>query len=329
MDQRGPLPTASVVVAARDAAATLPACLASLRALDYPAVEVIVVDDGSRDGTAAVAARHGAAVVNSGGLGAAAARNAGAASATGAILAFTDADCTVDPGWLTTLSGALSQPGVAAAGGPQHNAFPPAPGPVNAAIEAFFGMASIVADYTRRDRRAREVPHNASCNSAYWHGAFDQVGGFTPGLWPGEDVDLDYRLRRAGHRCYYVPGAVVTHHRPGGMPWFARMMRRYGHAQGVLVRIHGPFRAVDAVPPLLACLAAAQLLLWPAASRLPVAVIDLTLAAAGAVWIGATVPRHLWLPVAGVAARAAVEWHLGYVQGLRDGPPRRDGRRQP
>jgi glycosyltransferase involved in cell wall biosynthesis len=81
----------SVVVPARDAGRTLGACLEALGAQcgvdgDY---EVVVVDDGSTDDTAAVAGRFAVRLVRQGPRGVAAARNAGARVATGEILAFT------------------------------------------------------------------------------------------------------------------------------------------------------------------------------------------------------------------------------------------------
>ena len=82
----------------KDRAEELQRCLASLASLDYPQekLQVIVVDDGSSDESALVARQFGALVVPSGGTGRgpAAARNVGAAMASGEILAFIDSDCT-------------------------------------------------------------------------------------------------------------------------------------------------------------------------------------------------------------------------------------------
>src|SRR5689334_9252898 len=93
---------ASVVIPARNAARTLPATLAALRGQTYPAdrLEVIVVDDGSADATGEVAAAGGARVLRQAPAGPAAARNRGAAAATGEIILFTDADCTPAPTWV-------------------------------------------------------------------------------------------------------------------------------------------------------------------------------------------------------------------------------------
>ena len=100
-------PLVSVVIPVMDRATELRRCLASLRRISYPAskLEVIVVDDGSRDDSAAVAEELGATVVSSGGRGQgpAVARNRGAAVARGELLAFIDSDCTASPGWLADL----------------------------------------------------------------------------------------------------------------------------------------------------------------------------------------------------------------------------------
>ena len=179
-------------------------------------------------------------------------------------------------------------------------------------FEAFFRAASIVSDYTRGDERPRWVKHNASCCSAYRTDAVRAIGGFTPGLWPGEDVDLDLRLAARGGTFYYVPWAVVHHHRPGTFAWFRRMMRRYGAAERRLVSIHGRKRAVDYVPALLTTVMAAQgLILWPAAHGAIVA-FDAVLLIGGLGLLWSTTPIRHWPTVLAFGITALWEWHLGW-----------------
>jgi GT2 family glycosyltransferase len=322
-----------VIVAARDAARTLPACLASLVALDYPDFDVVVSDDGSRDETAAIARSFGVRVIDGGGRGPSAARNLAVAASTSAVVAFTDADCEVPPHWLRALAGGLVRSGAASVGGRQRNVFdrdwPQRHGDTEGgsnerrvtsneseALDAFFSLASVVAEYTRSEAAEREVDHNASCNSAYRRDAFVEVGGFAEGLWPGEDVDLDYRLRQRGYRCYYVPDAVVVHHRPSDPQWFRRMMRRYGRTQRELVRRHGHFRALHWMPPALLVLALAQLLWLPGRTRAAAACFDAALAATCITLLARHVPRRLWGPVLRYATLALVEWNRGFAEGL-------------
>jgi glycosyltransferase involved in cell wall biosynthesis len=112
-EPEGPEPVVSVIIAARDAEATLARTLSALEGqrVDVP-FEVLVVDDGSRDGTAALAENHplGPRVLRrAGGHGAGAARNEGAAAARGSVFAFTDADCEPAPSWLAEGLLALSE----------------------------------------------------------------------------------------------------------------------------------------------------------------------------------------------------------------------------
>ena len=96
-------PLLSVVVPAYDVADYLPACLDSLLAQTWSPVEVVVVDDGSTDATGAVADAYAAAhpdrvrVLHTENRGLGAARNAGVAIASGALLAFADSDDVVPP----------------------------------------------------------------------------------------------------------------------------------------------------------------------------------------------------------------------------------------
>lgn len=305
------LPLVSVIIAARDAAGTLGACLASLAALDYPAVEIVVVDDGSRDDTAAIARASGARVIENTGSGPSAARNQGLGVARGDLVAFTDADCSVPQHWLKTLVEALTATGAAGAGGGQHNVVA-GTGTAATGLDAFFRAASIVSDYTQRHGAQRDVSHIAACNALYRKQPLVEAGGFREGLFPGEDVDLDYRLRRQEHRLTYVPGADVEHVRPDNLAWFARWMRRYGASQRELVRLHGRFRAIHYVPLVTVGMLAAQALwLWPA-MRTVIAVCDLGAAVAAATLVVRSGPPREWPAIVRYGAIALIEWHWGY-----------------
>jgi hypothetical protein len=97
-------PRVSVVVCTHNGGATLEQCLRSLARLHYPDYEVLVVDDGSTDGTARILDRFPQVVViRQEHRGLSAARNAGLRAATGPIVAYTDSDCYVDVDWLTHL----------------------------------------------------------------------------------------------------------------------------------------------------------------------------------------------------------------------------------
>lgn len=89
-------PTISVVIPAYNAARTLPQTLQALCAAEPPALEIIVVSDGSTDNSAQIAESHGVRVIAlDKNIGAAAAKNRGATAAQGEILFFTDADIVV------------------------------------------------------------------------------------------------------------------------------------------------------------------------------------------------------------------------------------------
>jgi glycosyltransferase involved in cell wall biosynthesis len=91
----------SVIIPAYNAAGTLRRCLEAVRAQEDDHFEIIVVDDGSTDGTAAICADHGVAhIVNPQRMGPAISRNRGADVSKGSILAFTDADCVPPTDWL-------------------------------------------------------------------------------------------------------------------------------------------------------------------------------------------------------------------------------------
>ncbi len=195
----GPAPAISVIVPARDAEATLGATLRALGAQRAEVgFEVIVVDSGSRDGTPALASAAGATVLHNPGGEPAGSRNLGAMRARGARLAFTDADCTPEPGWLAAGHRALDHAELVQ--GPVRPDRPAGRYDRTVSVGAEHGLYETANLFVRRE-------------------AFERVSGFqpVPGLGVGtgrpfgEDAWFGWRARRAGARSAFEPAAVVRH----------------------------------------------------------------------------------------------------------------------
>jgi GT2 family glycosyltransferase len=230
-------PKVSVVVCAYNAADTLDECLTSLRALNYPDYEVIVVNDGSKDGTEAIAARHAhVRLITTRNNGLSTARNIGLSAATGAIVAYTDADVRVDPDWLTYLVQPFLRSDVVAAGGPN---VVPADDPwvAQCVARAPGGPTHVLFD----DRIAEHVP---GCNLAVRRDALLAIGGFNPiYLRAGDDVDVCWRLQARGGRIGFAPSALVWHHHRASIGAYWRQQIGYGEGE-VWLRPHHPDKFV-------------------------------------------------------------------------------------
>ncbi|MFH0826284.1 MAG: glycosyltransferase [Candidatus Omnitrophota bacterium] len=243
-------PFVSVIVAARNAQNTLEKCLDSILNLDYPTFEVIVVNDGSYDKTEEILKKYSGKIMsftNPVSVGPAKARNMAAELARGSFLCFTDADCVVNRSWVRELLAGFCDATVVSVGGRQE--IPENETPFGRKVASFMKKTGFVSDYARSHFSGIvPVRHNASCNVMYRKDAFLNAGGFLEGLWPGEDVELDYRFEKEGQNILCNSRAVVKHYRPTTWRSFARMMFRYGWAQGFLVRKYGIFRKIQALP---------------------------------------------------------------------------------
>ena len=222
----------SVVVASYNGGRTLRDCLLSLREINYPDYEVIVVDDGSTDGTPHILeAFPEVRVVHQENQGLSAARNAGIEAAGGEMVAFTDSDCYVDPDWLHHLIVTMERGGFAGAGGP--NLTPPETSWVARAIALAPGHATHVL---LNDREAEHVP---GCNMAFRRDRLLEIGGFLPIFRKaGDDVDVIWRLQNEGHRIAYAPSAFVWHHRRSTFKAYLKQQAGYGEAEALLLSEH-------------------------------------------------------------------------------------------
>lgn len=176
----------SVVIPAYNEERFLPACLDAL----FPALaacgaeaEVVVADDGSTDRTAAVARSRGARVVPSGARNIAAARNAGAAAASGRWLVFLDADTRVDGPLLVAAVAALRGGRVVGGGAPFRY---DAGGLPARAMSGVWNLVTRAADWA--------AGSFLFCRAD----AFRAVRGFDPRLFASEEIDLSQRIGRWG-----------------------------------------------------------------------------------------------------------------------------------
>ncbi len=238
-----PSPAVSVIIPARNAAATLPACLDALRRQtgEPPAFEVVVVDDGSTDDTAAVAEAAGARVERMAHAGRAAARNRGAEVARGALLLFTDADCVPTADWVARLAAPFADASVAGARGVYRTR--------QRSLVARFVQLEYEDKY-RLLKPLQDIDFVDTYSAAYRREVFLTNGGFDPTLPFDEDQDFSFRLANRGHRLVFAPDAVVYHHHAESLRAYASKKSRIGFWKAKIVLTHPNKLARDTHTPL-------------------------------------------------------------------------------
>jgi len=178
----------SIIIPTYNEEKCLPECLDSIFDLDYSKedIEVIVVDNGSTDGTREIAKSCGAEVLRDDSMNVSGLRNLGASQAKGDILAFVDADCIVSKDWLKNASKYSDDITVAAWGAP------PAIPKESTWVQKTWYLV----------RQKEEVVQNVdwleSMNLFVRKDQFLAMGGFNEALITCEDVDFSYRISRYG-----------------------------------------------------------------------------------------------------------------------------------
>jgi GT2 family glycosyltransferase len=220
-------PRISVILCSHDGARTIRECCENLARVEYPDYEVIVVDDGSTDGTAAIAREYPFRVISTPNEGLSSARNTGLGAATGEIVAYLDDDAYPDPQWLTYLAATFLSTGHVGVGGP--NIAPPHDGLVAWCVDNAPGNPTHVL---LSDREAEHIP---GCNMAFRKAALEALGGFDPTFRvAGDDVDVCWAVLDRGGTLGFSPAAVIWHHRRGSVRAYWKQQRGYGKSESLL-----------------------------------------------------------------------------------------------
>ncbi len=267
----------SVVVPAYNAATTIGDCVAALCGQDFDQpFEVIVVDDGSDDETAAIAARAGARVITTPRGRPAAARNVGLRAARGDIVCFTDADCAPHRDWLRHIVAPLAAADVVGSKG------------IYATRQRALVARFVQLEYEDKYDYLRREPvidfiDTYSC--AYRRDVVLAHGGFDERFHYAEDQELSFRLAARGCRMVFCESAVVDHRHSATLRAYLRKKLTIGYWKAQVMRRFSGRPVRDSHTP-------------------PVMKVQLLLAA----WLMANVAAGLAVLVLGVGRWGGVAW---------------------
>ena len=271
-------PGVSFVVPVHNGAALIRDTLAAVVAqADGRPMEIIVVDDHSRDGSPdllrALAGEWPLRLVAAEGRGAAAAINTGVRAACHPIICQVDQDVVLQDGWMRLLAAELDDPAVAAA-----------QGYYTSAAGASLCARAMNLDLEQRYAAigGRDTDQVCTGNAAYRAQAIRRVGLFDETLGYGYDNDISYRLRAAGYRLTFCREARSIHRWREGLAGYLRQQYGFGYGRLDIVAKHPRRFAGDAVSP-------AAMMAHPIVMGIAMAsgAFALLLATAGAAWAGA------------------------------------------
>lgn len=301
----------SIVVPVYNGMATITECLESFADQTYPGreIEVFLVDDGSTDETPEFVEqlvgqwgddKPRITVLRQAHQGPAAARNRGAAAATGEFLLFTDADCVAEHDWVEQMVSPFESAEVAAVKGAYRTR--------QRSLVARFAQAEFDARY-RLLATARYIDVVFSYSAGFRRALFVGIGGFDTSfpVADNEDTELSYRLSAAGHKIVFNPRAIIYHRHPATLRQYLR--KKYSRAYWrMMVYKRFPGKAVrDSYTPqslkiqiVMIYFALSGLILLPLTTGGAYAVM-----AAGVLFAGTALPFVWQLPPGDLALKLA------------------------
>lgn len=265
----------SVVVCTYNGVGRIRDLLDSLKKQTYRNMEVVVVDDGSTDGTPDIVKEYPYRLVrHKVNRGLAYSRNTGIKSAKGDIIVFTDDDCVADKNWIRNIAACYQEnPEINAIGGKvkpysldtvfekyaylaKHPVYGQSAEYGGEKVKTYIKNMFNLKQKTLRDgQRLKEL---MGLNSSFKKDLVLKVGMHEPGLRRGVDWDLNEKLRKTDFNAVYCDSAVIYHKHRTGLKAFVKHMFAYGKAFPKICRIHPDVKFLPRPLPLL------FLLLFPA-----------------------------------------------------------------
>ncbi|MEW6416575.1 MAG: glycosyltransferase [Nitrospirota bacterium] len=235
----------SVIVPVYNAAGTIERCLSALEDQSVPKewYEIIVVDDGSTDGTDSMVKKFPVKYIWQPNRGPATARNHGAREATGKIILFTDSDCVPAYKWMEEMTKPFEKIDVVAVKGAYKT-----------------NQKSLIARLVQTEfeerfemlKRSESIDMVDTYSAAFRRDIFWQAGGFDESfpVANNEDTDLSYKLSSAGYKMVFNPEAIVYHLRhPDTLLRYARQKFWRGYWRMVVYKRFPQKMVKDAYTP--------------------------------------------------------------------------------
>jgi len=237
----------SVVVAVRNEMQYIRECMESLFSQDYEDYEIIVVDGMSDDGTyeflKELQEKKDFKLLRNEKKNAAVGRNIGIDNAKGEAIAFIDGDAVAAGNWLSEMKETMERSGASGVGGPDLL-------PEDSGYKAWAIGMVMTSPLARGGRlnpstqhslmgRERYVDHIPTCNLCLRREVIDKVGKFDEGFVKGQDLELNYRIRKAGYKLLYSPEIRVVHYRKQHIHHFALQIYKWAKAKVAIIKKHG------------------------------------------------------------------------------------------
>ena len=238
----------SIVVAVRNEVNYIEKCIRSLFEQDFDGkYEVIVVDGMSDDGTyellEKLQKKYNFILLRNPKINAAAGRNIGIKKSKGKLIAFIDGDAYAYKDWLSNIRKTFEKTEAIGVGGPDLipenvDYMGKAIGLVMTSPLASGGKFNPSTQHSLMDVE-KYVDHIPTCNLCLKREIFGRIGLFDESFVKGQDLELSYRIRKAGYRLFYSPCIRVVHYRKQTFRSFARQIYKWAKAKVAIVKKHG------------------------------------------------------------------------------------------
>ncbi len=234
LDAEGKPYSVAVLIPTINNADELDGVLERLKRQTYPDFEIIISDSKSKDHTRQVCEKHGVTWFDDDSTNRADACTNALRHMDHDIVLFTDDDTEPPADWVEKLMRWFADPEVGGVGGPN---FAPDSDPIGAKCADVAFCTRFMTAGTRYGARPKgelvPISHNPGVNCAHRMANLREVGFFEVGCIGAEDVVLDAKIQRAGHRLFMDPSNVMPHRRRRPFKPYMKQMRNYGYTRMV------------------------------------------------------------------------------------------------